>query len=94
MPLNVACYSQRFLKPSQVPGIDTEAFMRQQQIACNLHEQSILGYRGLVGELTFVSVLLKLPIYLKINFKKNAPHSDEKLFTHLRIIYHLSSFRR
>lgn len=36
-----------------MPGIDTEAFVRQQQIASNLHEQSILGYRGLVGELTF-----------------------------------------
>lgn len=60
--LNVACYSRRFLKPSQVPGIDTEAFMRQQQIACNLHEQSILGYRGLVGELILV-VLLILTIH-------------------------------
>lgn len=39
-----------FLKPSQVPGIDTEAFMRQQAIANNLHEQSILGYRGLTGK--------------------------------------------
>lgn len=40
----------RFLKPSQVRGIDTEAFMRQQAIATNLHEQSILGYRGLTGK--------------------------------------------
>lgn len=40
----------RFLKPSQVQGIDTEAFMRQQQVANNIHEQSILGYRGLVGK--------------------------------------------
>lgn len=39
-----------FLKPSQVPGIDTEAFMRQQAIASNLHEQTILGYRGLTGK--------------------------------------------
>lgn len=46
----VVCFGlYRFLKPSQVPGIDTEAFMRQQQIASNLHEQSILGYRGLTG---------------------------------------------
>lgn len=83
VPLNVACYSQRFLKPSQVPGIDTEAFMRQQQIACNLHEQSILGYRGLVGELTFVSVLLKLPIYSKIkkNWKKCATFRWEIIYT-------------
>ncbi|XP_031631747.1 uncharacterized protein LOC116346006 isoform X2 [Contarinia nasturtii] len=41
---------KRFLKPSQVRGIDTEAFMRQQQIANNLHEQSILGYRGLTDD--------------------------------------------
>jgi len=38
-----------FLKPSQVRGIDTEAFLRQQQLAMNLHEHSVLGYRGLVG---------------------------------------------
>lgn len=43
-------FLHRFLKPSQVHGIDTEAFMRQQQIATNLHEQSILGYRGLTGK--------------------------------------------
>ncbi|XP_055322184.1 uncharacterized protein LOC129578100 isoform X2 [Sitodiplosis mosellana] len=41
---------KRFLKPSQVRGIDTEAFMRQQAIATNLHEQSILGYRGLTDD--------------------------------------------
>lgn len=34
-------------------GIDTEAFVRQQQIASHLHEQSILGYRGLVGKIAF-----------------------------------------
>lgn len=43
----------RFLKPSQVRGIDTEAFLRQQLIASNIHEQAILGYRGLVGNHTY-----------------------------------------
>lgn len=62
-PLNIAYVFERFLKPSQVPGIDTEAFMRQQQIASNLHEQSILGYRGLVGELIIFSFFLFCPIY-------------------------------
>lgn len=42
---------KRFIKPSQVNGIDTEDFLKQQQLATNLHEHSVLGYRGLVGEL-------------------------------------------
>lgn len=41
---------KRFLKPSQVSGIDTEDFLKQQQMATTIHEQSVLGYRGLVGE--------------------------------------------
>lgn len=41
---------KRFLKPSQVCGIDTEDFLKQQQLATTLHEHSVLGYRGLVGE--------------------------------------------
>lgn len=44
------------MKPSQVQGIDTEAFMRQQQVANNIHEQSILGYRGLVGKVLVFNV--------------------------------------
>ncbi|XP_055688440.1 uncharacterized protein LOC129792967 isoform X2 [Lutzomyia longipalpis] len=39
---------KRFLKPSQVRGIDTESFLKQQQLANHLHEHSVLGYRGLV----------------------------------------------
>uniref|UniRef100_A0A182JKG4 ITPR-interacting domain-containing protein n=1 Tax=Anopheles atroparvus TaxID=41427 RepID=A0A182JKG4_ANOAO len=38
-----------FLKPSQVRGVDTEAFLRQQQLSMHIHENSVLGYRGLVG---------------------------------------------
>lgn len=38
-----------FLKPSQVRGIDTEEFIRQQRLASHIHENSVLGYRGLVG---------------------------------------------
>ena len=41
---------KRFLKPSKVTGIDTEDFLKQQQLANNIHEHSVLGYRGLVGE--------------------------------------------
>ncbi|XP_055536388.1 uncharacterized protein LOC129725033 isoform X2 [Wyeomyia smithii] len=40
---------KRFLKPSQVRGVDTEAFLRQQQLSMHIHENSVLGYRGLVG---------------------------------------------
>ncbi|XP_055702669.1 uncharacterized protein LOC129801526 isoform X2 [Phlebotomus papatasi] len=40
---------KRFLKPSQVRGIDTDAFLKQQQLANHLHDHSVLGYRGLVG---------------------------------------------
>lgn len=40
---------KRFLKPSQVKGNDTEAFVRQQLLANHLHDHSVLGYRGLVG---------------------------------------------
>ena len=40
----------RFLKPSQVRGVDTEAFLRQQQLSMHIHENSVLGYRGLVGK--------------------------------------------
>ncbi|XP_052860005.1 uncharacterized protein LOC128267243 [Anopheles cruzii] len=40
---------KRFLKPSQVRGVDTEAFLRQQQLSMQIHENSVLGYRGLVG---------------------------------------------
>lgn len=75
--LNIAYVFKRFLKPSQVPGIDTEAFMRQQQIASNLHEQSILGYRGLVGENQFFF------FSLSVSFKNviNDPYSIERIFT-------------
>lgn len=41
---------KRFLKPSQLNGIDTDTFVKNQQIATSLHEHSVLGYRGLVGE--------------------------------------------
>ncbi|XP_055610195.1 uncharacterized protein LOC129757093 isoform X2 [Uranotaenia lowii] len=41
---------KRFLKPSQVRGVDTEAFLRQQHLSMHIHENSVLGYRGLVGK--------------------------------------------
>lgn len=53
-----------------MPGIDTEAFMRQQAIASNLHEQSILGYRGLTGNdklvINYFSLFFKENFHIKI----------------------------
>ncbi|EDW77179.1 uncharacterized protein Dwil_GK22233 [Drosophila willistoni] len=40
---------KRFLKPSQVPGIDTEAFVKRLTVASSLADSSVLGYRGLTG---------------------------------------------
>ncbi|XP_073848763.1 ki-ras-induced actin-interacting protein-IP3R-interacting domain olf186-M [Musca autumnalis] len=40
---------KRFLKPSQVRGIDTEAFIKRIQLAHTLADHSVLGYRGLTG---------------------------------------------
>lgn len=40
---------KRFLKPSQVRGIDTEAFIKRLQLAHTLADHSVLGYRGLTG---------------------------------------------
>ncbi|XP_070497346.1 uncharacterized protein DDB_G0287625 isoform X2 [Chironomus tepperi] len=39
---------KRFLKPSQVRGVDTESFLKNQQLSMNIHENSVLGYRGLL----------------------------------------------
>ncbi|KAH8277746.1 hypothetical protein KR018_004710 [Drosophila ironensis] len=40
---------RRFLKPSQVPGIDTDAFVQRLTLARSLADSSVLGYRGLTG---------------------------------------------
>ncbi|CAO1318729.1 unnamed protein product [Diamesa hyperborea] len=40
---------KRFLKPSQVKGVDTDMFLRNQHLAMHVHESSVLGYRGLLG---------------------------------------------
>lgn len=40
---------KRFLKPSQVKGVDTDSFLKNQQLSMNIHENSVLGYRGLLG---------------------------------------------
>lgn len=45
---------KRFLKPSQVKGVDTDAFLKNQQLAMNIHENSVLGYRGLLGKINKV----------------------------------------
>uniref|UniRef100_A0A182JVL4 ITPR-interacting domain-containing protein n=1 Tax=Anopheles christyi TaxID=43041 RepID=A0A182JVL4_9DIPT len=48
---------KRFLKPSQVRGVDTEAFLRQQQLSMHIHENSVLGYRGLVADYEKLHIL-------------------------------------
>ncbi|XP_017837263.1 uncharacterized protein LOC108596235 [Drosophila busckii] len=40
---------KRFLKPSMVPGIDTDAFVKRLQLARSLADSSALGYRGLTS---------------------------------------------
>lgn len=40
---------RRFLKPSKVQGIDTEAFVKRLQQASSLADSSALGYRGLTS---------------------------------------------
>ncbi|KAL5291682.1 hypothetical protein ACFFRR_010843 [Megaselia abdita] len=39
---------KRFLRSSQVKGINTDEFVRQQHLATQLHDHSVLGYRGLL----------------------------------------------
>jgi hypothetical protein len=39
------------VKFSQVKGVDTEAFLRQQQLAYQIHENTVLGYRGFQGKI-------------------------------------------
>lgn len=46
---NIFCF--RFLKPSQVKGVDTDAFLRNQHLSMHVHENSVLGYRGLLGKI-------------------------------------------
>lgn len=53
----------RFLKPSQVRGNDTQVFLKSQQLATQIHENSVLGYRGLLGETQHNNRLL---IYISI----------------------------
>lgn len=57
----------RFLKPSQVKGVDTDAFLRNQHLSMHIHENSVLGYRGLLGKsyCDFVPLNLELKILTK-----------------------------
>lgn len=40
---------KRFLKPSQMKGVDIEGFIRQQQEMLETYESGSCGYRGLTG---------------------------------------------
>lgn len=64
------------MKPSQVKGVNTEAFVNQQRVAIQVHDNSVLGYRGLVGEFFFVLFLIQF--YLRINNKKNCLFNKNK----------------
>lgn len=63
------------MKPSQVKGVNTEAFVNQQKVAIQVHDNSVLGYRGLVGEFLFILFLIQF--YLRIN-KKNCLFNKNK----------------
>lgn len=39
------------MKPSHVRGVEVDSFIHQQQMATSLHENSVLGYRGLIGKI-------------------------------------------
>ncbi|CRL03276.1 CLUMA_CG016443, isoform B [Clunio marinus] len=50
---------KRFLKPSQVRGVDTDTFLRNQHLSNHIHEHSVLGYRGLLGDSHVPSNIVK-----------------------------------
>lgn len=50
---------QRFLGPSKVKGVNTEKFLKQQQLQREMHETGVWGYRGLTG-ITFTCVYFTL----------------------------------
>ena len=63
----------RFLKPSQVKGVDTDAFLRNQHLSKHIHENSVLGYRGLLGKNVINIANQPLNSIKSILTKKNHP---------------------
>lgn len=70
---------KRFLKPSQVRGVDTEAFVKRLQLASHLHENSVLGYRGLTGnpDIPPSSIVAKIMQRFEVNERKKSLGSIE-----------------
>ncbi|XP_012157604.1 bromodomain-containing protein DDB_G0280777 [Ceratitis capitata] len=71
---------KRFLKPSQVRGIDTEAFVRRLQLASNLADHSVLGYRGLTGnpDIPPSRIVAKIMQRFEVNERKKSMGSIEQ----------------
>lgn len=71
---------KRFLKPSQVRGIDTEAFVKRLQLASNLADHSVLGYRGLTGnpDMPPSSIVAKIMQRFEVNQHKKSISSIEQ----------------
>ncbi|XP_063706544.1 uncharacterized protein LOC134835585 [Culicoides brevitarsis] len=60
---------KRFLQPSKVRGVNTEEFLQKQQLAKHLHDTSVLGYRGLIGnpDIAPSSIVAKIMERFQIN---------------------------
>ncbi|XP_030388614.1 uncharacterized protein LOC115634832 [Scaptodrosophila lebanonensis] len=71
---------KRFLKPSQVRGIDTEAFVKRLQLASSLADSSVLGYRGLTGnpDMPPSSIVAKIMERFEVNQRKKSMDSIEQ----------------
>ncbi|KAM7345348.1 ki-ras-induced actin-interacting protein-IP3R-interacting domain olf186-M [Cochliomyia hominivorax] len=70
---------KRFLKPSQVRGIDTEAFIKRLQLANTLADHSVLGYRGLTGnpDIPPSHIVAKIMERFEVNERKKSLTSME-----------------
>lgn len=70
---------KRFLKPSQVRGIDTEAFIKRLQLANTLADHSVLGYRGLTGnpDVPPSHIVAKIMERFEVNERKKSLTSME-----------------
>uniref|UniRef100_A0A1B0FCY2 ITPR-interacting domain-containing protein n=1 Tax=Glossina morsitans morsitans TaxID=37546 RepID=A0A1B0FCY2_GLOMM len=70
---------KRFLKPSQVKGIDTNAFIKRLQLANSIGDHSVLGYRGLTGnpDIPPSHIVAKIMQRFEVNERKKSLTSME-----------------